>query len=87
MATKQIKDLDAKATPAGTDKIAIQEAGGDTKHTTVAGIVGDRPEISSGVVAPTSTPSKVGDLYVDTAATTVYVATGTGSSSDWTALN
>lgn len=45
------------------------------------------PEISTGTSAPTSTPRKVGDMFVDTSANKVYVATGTSSSSDWTILN
>jgi hypothetical protein len=45
------------------------------------------PVISTGTSAPGTTPSKVGDIYVDTANAKVYVATGTSSSSDWTVLN
>lgn len=45
------------------------------------------PEISTGTSAPTSTPRKVGDMFVDTSANKVYVSTGTSSSSDWTILN
>lgn len=39
--------------------------------------------ISSGVVAPTSTPEHVGALYVDTAAPALYVGKGVASSADW----
>lgn len=45
------------------------------------------PTISSGIVAPTSTPTKVGDIYVDTSAKKIYCATGNSSSADWTILN
>lgn len=45
------------------------------------------PEIYTDATAPTSTPRKVGDMFVDTSANKVYVATGTSSSSDWTILN
>jgi hypothetical protein len=45
------------------------------------------PTISSGVVAPSSTPAKVGDIYVDTTGKKLYFATGTGSSADWTIAN
>ena len=45
------------------------------------------PEIYTDNTAPTSTPRKVGDMFVDTSANKVYVATGTSSSSDWTILN
>lgn len=40
-----------------------------------------------GAVAPSSTPDRVGDMYVDSTANKVYVATGTTNSSDWTVLN
>lgn len=45
------------------------------------------PQVSKGVVAPTSTPVQVGDIYVDTAANKVYFATGITNSADWTAVN
>lgn len=45
------------------------------------------PQISSGAVAPASTPSKVGDIYVDTVAKKLYFATGASSSADWTIAN
>lgn len=44
------------------------------------------PGISTGAVAPASTPTAVGDIYVDTVAATVYVATGTTSAADWTGI-
>lgn len=46
-----------------------------------------KPTISSGIVAPVSTPGKVGDIYVDTSAKKIYFATGTSSSADWTITN
>lgn len=45
------------------------------------------PGVSTGSVAPTSTPQKIGDIYVDTTGKTIYVAVGTGGSGDWTAVN
>ena len=39
--------------------------------------------IASGVVAPTSTPDRIGALYVDTAAPELYVGKGVASSADW----
>ena len=45
------------------------------------------PGISTGTVAPTSTPNKVGDIFVDTTGKTIYIAVGTGGSGDWTAVN
>lgn len=45
------------------------------------------PAISSGVVAPASTPGKVGDVYVDTSAKKLYFAVGTSASTDWIIAN
>jgi len=42
------------------------------------------PLVSTGTAAPTTTPSVVGDIFVDATNNKVYVATGTASSSDWT---
>lgn len=44
-------------------------------------------DISSGAVAPATTPSSIGQIYVDTVAKKVYVSTGTTNSGDWTILN
>jgi hypothetical protein len=43
--------------------------------------------ITSGSGAPTSTPTNLGDQYIDTTNKIIYEATGTSSSSDWNALN
>jgi len=43
--------------------------------------------ISSGSGAPSSTPSKVGNLYVDTTNKILYAAAGTSSSADWIIQN
>lgn len=45
------------------------------------------PQISSGIIAPASTPSKIGNVYIDTVLTKVYMSTGTSSSADWKLLN
>lgn len=45
------------------------------------------PTISSGIIAPASTPAKIGDIYVDTVAKKLYFATGITNSSDWTIAN
>lgn len=50
---------------------------------TIQEIVDSIAEVSSGVVAPSSTPSKVGDIYVDTVTKNIYISTGTSSSADW----
>lgn len=43
--------------------------------------------ITSGTVAPTSTPENVGDIYIDTVAKKLYFSVGTSSSSDWVIAN
>ena len=41
----------------------------------------------NGTAAPNTTPTYIGQFYVDTNAKKLYVATGTSSSNDWTILN
>jgi hypothetical protein len=53
----------------------------------VGGAGGNVPAISSGTAAPTTTPAKVGDIFVDITNKKLYFATGTSSSSDWTIAN
>ncbi len=50
-------------------------------------VTGNTPNISTGTAAPTTTPKKVGDMFVDTTNDKVYVSTGTSSSTDWNVLN
>lgn len=38
---------------------------------------------SSGAGAPSSTPGKVGDIYIDTTNLKIYIATAASSSADW----
>ena len=45
------------------------------------------PTISSGTSAPTTTPKKIGDIFVKTDTGKVYISAGTSSSSDWKILN
>jgi len=42
------------------------------------------PIIFTGTASPTTTPSVVGDIFVDTTNNNVYIATGTSTSADWT---
>lgn len=53
----------------------------------VLGFLRLAPTISQGIVAPTSTPSKVGNMYIDTVLGKVYVSTGVTNSADWKILN
>lgn len=43
--------------------------------------------VSTGSVAPSSTPSSVGLIYVDTVTAEIYISTGTSSSADWALTN
>ena len=45
------------------------------------------PHISTGTVAPSTAPAKVGDVYVNTTSKLVYIAIGTGGSGDWELMN
>lgn len=58
------------------------EDGADVTDATNVSAAG-APIINSGAGVPASTPSKVGDIYVDTTNDNVYVATDTVSSADW----
>ncbi len=57
------------------------------QHGALLGLTNDDhpqyPILSSGVVAPATTPDRVGALYVDTAAPALYVGKGIASSADW----
>jgi len=45
------------------------------------------PTITSGTAAPTTTPKKVGDIFIRTDTGKAYFAKGTSSSSDWFIVN
>jgi hypothetical protein len=45
------------------------------------------PGISSGTTAPSSTPTKIGDIYIDTTAHKLYFADGIINSSNWVIAN
>ena len=45
------------------------------------------PVITSGDGAPSSTPGKIGDIYVDTTNHKLYFAEGSDSSADWILAN
>lgn len=44
-------------------------------------------KVSSGSGAPSSTPAKIGDIYVDTTNNHTYIAKGASSSADWIKQN
>ena len=64
----------------------IQPTGGNTQIYAI-GLSYTVPQVTNGTAAPTSTPAKVGDIHVDATNKKIYVATGSSSSSDWTAVN
>jgi hypothetical protein len=66
----------------GVSKFKVDYAGKIT-----ATSISCSPTISSGTSAPATTPTKVGDMFVDTTGKKIYVATGVSSSGDWTILN
>jgi hypothetical protein len=45
------------------------------------------PRVYTGTAAPATTPSKVGDMFIDTTGKKLYVAMGTASSADWVVQN
>lgn len=47
----------------------------------------DSPNISSGSSAPSTTPDKIGDIYIDTVSHKIYVADGVVNSSNWIIVN
>lgn len=50
--------------------------------------VGSLPQYATtGTAAPTSTPIKIGDMYIDTTNHKVYISDGTTSSTNWRILN
>ena len=58
-----------------------------TDTTNLIPTVADTPVITHGVAAPTTTPGKIGDTFIDTSASKFYFAKGVASSSDWVIAN
>ena len=73
-------------TASDISKLAGIESGADVTDATNVSAAG-APIISSGAGTPSSTPSKVGDIYIDTTSDDAYIAVGTASSSDWEKSN
>jgi parallel beta-helix repeat protein len=51
------------------------------------GTVSSSPTISTGTATPATTPTKVGDTFIDTTNGNIYIAKGTASSADWVQVN
>lgn len=45
------------------------------------------PTIFTGIIAPATTPIKIGDIYINTVLGKVYISAGISSSADWKILN
>ena len=73
-------------TASDISKLAGIETAADVTDATNVSAAG-APIISSGAGTPSSTPSKVGDIYIDTTSDDAYIAVGTASSSDWEKSN
>lgn len=71
----------------GSDWVTV---GGVSDHGGLSGLGDDDHTqyslIASGASAPSSTPGRVGNFYIDTTADRAYVSTGTASSADWSIL-
>ncbi len=57
------------------------------KNYTWPGQTGTFSTVTTGADVPASTPAALGQIYVDTGHTKVYISTGTSSSADWTLMN
>ena len=52
-------------------------------HNAMVVVIKAKTESSSGAGVPTSTPSSIGDIYIDTTNLKIYISTGTTNASDW----
>ena len=52
-------------------------------HNAMVAVIEAKSTVSSGAGVPTSTPSSVGDEYIDTTNKKFYIAMGTSNASDW----
>lgn len=70
-----------------TYTVAPPSSGGNDTHYLYAGGGSlTAPTVTYGTGAPSSTPSAIGDTYVDTSTGNIYMAVGTSSSADWRLL-
>ena len=84
--TLQVKPAEGAFVDGDKTKLDGIETAADVTDATNVSAAG-APIISSGAGAPASTPSKVGDIYVDTTNDDAYIAVGTASSADWEKSN
>jgi hypothetical protein len=74
-----------------TGMMAVSSVDGETPVSLYADPVTHRllvqQNVLTGTEAPSSTPTSVGQLFVDTVAKKLYFAAGTTNSSDWIIVN
>lgn len=46
-----------------------------------------QPSITIGTTAPTGSPGKIGNMFINTTSGKVYIATGTANSGSWAIMN
>ena len=82
-----LAEFGSTTSPSGASLIGVEDTGNYFTGTDVEAVLqelgAEAPTISSGAGAPSSTPTKVGDIYVDTTNDDPYTAVGTSSSADW----
>ena len=74
-------------TSAVTDSFLVKNGSNELRVIGYSDVFSATPSITSGTAAPSSTPAKVGDIYVDITNKKLYFSTGTSSSLDWTIAN
>jgi len=67
--------------------ITVVNTGGTLYKTTKAQDINNGVTVSTGILAPVTTPTRVGDIYIDTVAKKLYFAVGIASSADWIIAN
>ena len=77
------KIVHATATPL----LPHKDAGDEREFQNVYQTISRSPTVYSGSGAPSTTPIKAGDIYINTSNSKVYIATGTVTSGSWTVLN
>lgn len=83
--TVQPYDANLPTWPATVDATEVGYLNGVTSG--IQTQIDAKPTIFSGAGAPASTPTKVGDIYIDTTGDDAYIAVGTASSADWEKSN
>jgi hypothetical protein len=58
-----------------------------SNYQTSAYVASTMPRIATGTAAPATTPSRIGDVFVDTTNHKIYIADGVASSTNWRILN